>query len=152
MDTIEWVLKDIDENYGFRRNVLCVCDGCEVQNWSRTIFGEFPKVIERYARGRAMGVVRLMKTVGGHGKGEIDSCHGAPKNALRKHIQLASAVGRGRDELLGGFEDATQIVSWLQSQGRFECRLTDTSADSKGFTLTMRRVKYYEPTDAGNII
>ena len=94
--------------------------------------------------------VRLVKKVAGHGKGEIDSCHGRPKNEVRKHINReAGQEPRHMVDLVGGFDSGTQIVQFLSTIDAFNRPLT-SRPDPKGFPLTRRSIKFYEPTVLGD--
>ena len=107
-------------------------------------------MIESYADGEVIGTVRLVKKVAGHGKGEIDSCHGRPKNEVRKYVNReAGQEPRFMNDLVGGFDSGSQIVNFLSTRDAFNVPLTNRP-DTKGFPLTRRNVKYYAPTALGD--
>ena len=74
---------------------------------------------------------------------KIDSCHGKPKNDVRRFIRHSGAAGiRHTDGLIGGFEDGRSVVEFLTSQNGYNCRLA-SKVDGAGFTLIERAVKYH---------
>ena len=54
-----------------RKYVYLFSDGCASQNWSSSFFGNFPVVMNEIAGENVFSTVRMMKSVGGHGKGII---------------------------------------------------------------------------------
>ena len=151
MDTLYWVLCDIEKMYGFRANIFCWSDGAEGQQWSKNFFGNFPAIISRYAQGRKMGVVRVMKKVSSHGKGQIDSAHAFPKKEVREFIDRKGAESiQQRQEILDGFQEASYLVEWLGNRAGFN-ELLPNKPDKAGFPLRWRKVKYYAQNEHGSI-
>lgn len=101
--------------------------------------------MEKYSEGEVKGRVRWIKKVSGHGKGEIDSAHAAPKNDVRRHIyRSGGATLLTSDELISGFESGFEIVKFLNAQDRYNKPLS-TKADRRGFTLRGRIVHFFDP-------
>ena len=75
--------------------------------------------------------------------GEIDSCHGKPKNDIRRFIRHSGAAGTQNTKgLIGGFDDARSLVDFLSRHDGYNTRLA-TKVDGAGFRLIERAVKLH---------
>ena len=96
-----------------------------------------------------MGVVRVLKKVSAHGKGQIDSAHAFPKKEVREFIDRKGAESiQRRQEILDGFQEAKFLTEWLGNRAGFN-ELLPNKPDKADFALRWRKLKYYAQNDNG---
>ena len=165
MDTLEWMLQNLRERFGFKKKVVIFSDGATCQNWCSEVFNQMPLLAQKYRQNDVLESFRAMKSVADHSKGsvklgckivlnynrEIDGCHSHPKEEVRRFIRrmaVSRKAGNSRDDddhRTTGFENCEEVVSFLRNKPGYNVIRENEAADSKGFSLYIRAVKVADP-------